>query len=137
MQNNTPQSIIIFDGLCNLCSSSVQFIIRHDVGNHFLFTNNQSNTAKKLLANTSLLLQPTIGTIILIENDQIFQKSTAVLRIAEKLRFPISLAYFFIIIPQSIRDFFYTLIAKNRYRWFGKKVACWVPTLALKKRFLD
>lgn len=128
--------IILFDGVCNLCSSSVQFIIERDKEDQFQFASLQSDFAQKILLKNKLNTS-TFDSIVLVENDKIYQKSGAALRIAKELEFPWNLLYVFIIVPYPIRDFVYGIIAKNRYKWFGKKESCWLPTPALRSKFLD
>ena len=130
-----PECIILFDGLCNLCNNSVQFIIRYDKKRKFKFASLQSDIAQKLIPDfkqESNLPE----SIILIENRKMYQQSTAALRIAKRLQFPISLLFAFSIVPRFIRDGAYQWIAKNRYRWFGKRASCMVPSTELKERFL-
>ncbi len=127
--------IVFFDGVCNLCSSAVQTIIKNDKKNHFLFASLQSDTAKQKLA-TFLNKNPQLDSIILLDNETIYTKSQAVLRIAKHLKFPLNLAYGFIIIPSFISNIVYSFIAKNRYKWFGKKEECWLPTPEIKAKFL-
>lgn len=130
------KSIILFDGVCNLCNSSVNYIIKHDKTEHFLFVSLQSDVAKEiLLQNNSNKIN--LETIILVENEKTYYKSTAALRIIKKLNGLINVLYLFIIIPKFIRDPVYDFIAKNRYKWYGKKDSCMIPTDNLKKRFLD
>lgn len=127
--------IVFFDGVCNLCSSAVQTIIKNDKKNSFLFASLQGETAKKKL-KTFINQNPQLDSIILLQNDQLYSKSQAVLRIAKHLNFPLNLAYGFIIIPNFISNMVYTFIAKNRYKWFGKKEECWLPTPEIKAKFL-
>ncbi len=127
--------IILFDGICNLCNGAVQFVIRHDREANFRFASLQSETGQRLLAEHQLQ-QADFNSFVLIDENQIFTKSTAALRVAKKLPGVISLLGGFIFVPSFIRDSVYDLIAKNRYRWFGKKDACMLPTPGLAERFL-
>jgi predicted DCC family thiol-disulfide oxidoreductase YuxK len=129
---NSP--IVFFDGVCNLCSSTVQFIIRHDRKARFRFASLQSDFASAELGPSGL---KHLDSIVLKDNGKLYTRSTAALRIAAKLSFPVNLLYIFIAIPPFIRDRVYQYIAKNRYKWFGKKESCWLPTAELKSRFLD
>jgi len=129
------KSIILFDGVCNLCNSSVNFIIKHDKKKHFLFASLQSDAAKEILLHHSLN-KIIFDSIILIEDTIIYEKSTAVLRIAKKLNNGFQLLYIFILIPKILRDKIYDYIAKNRYKWYGKKNTCMLPSKDLKNRFL-
>jgi len=129
------KSIILFDGVCNLCNSSVNFIIKHDKKKYFLFASLQSDAAKEILLHHSLN-KIIFDSIILIEDTIIYEKSTAVLRIAKKLNNGFQLLYIFILIPKILRDKIYDYIAKNRYKWYGKKNTCMLPSKDLKSRFL-
>ena len=112
-------NIVLFDGICNLCNASVRFITRHDKNNTIQFASLQSETAKQLLLKMNIDSQK-IDSIIFISNEKMFIKSDAAVEIAKRLDgFPRLLKYFQLI-PRPIRDFVYDLIAKNRYRLFGK-----------------
>ena len=128
--------IIFFDGVCNLCSSSVQFIIKHDPQRYFRFASLQSNLGQSIL-NKFQLPAADFGSFLLYENGQLFTKSTAALRVLKKMNQLFPLAYGLIIIPAFIRNGVYDIIAKNRYRWFGKKEVCWIPTPELSALFID
>jgi predicted DCC family thiol-disulfide oxidoreductase YuxK len=128
--------IILFDGVCNLCNGAVQFVIERDKNQRFRFASLQSKTGQEYQQKAGLSLDR-IDTILLVENGQIYQKSTAALRIARHLNALWSIMYIFIIVPVFIRDGIYDFIAKNRYRWFGKQDSCWMPTPDLKSLFLD
>lgn len=133
LQNNT--SIILFDGICNFCNSSVNKIIKHDTKNKFKFAPLQSEIGKKLLKEYEIDSTKT-DSIILIENNTYFIKSTAILKIAKHLNGLYPLVYGFIVIPKFIRDSVYDFIAKNRYKWFGKQDSCMVPTKEVKSKFI-
>ncbi len=131
---------ILFDGVCNLCNGAVQFIIRRDPRARFRFAALDSPAAGALLAGTTAL--PALpDSIILIEpgtpSARLSTQSTAILRIARGLRFPWPLLSIFILIPRPIRDWVYSVIARNRYRWFGRRESCMVPTPDLRERFLS
>lgn len=128
--------IILFDGVCNLCNSSVNFIIDHDTKNEFRFTSLQSDTGIELLKKFNLI-DKNIDSVILIENDKAYVKSDAALKIAKTLGGYYKLIYVFIILPAFFRNFFYDIIAKNRYKWFGKKDSCRIPTPELRSKFLE
>jgi len=132
MQNQ--QAIILFDGVCNFCNSSVNFVIKRDRKAYFSFAPLQSKMAEKLFEKQISELP---DSVVLIENGSIFYKSTAALLIAKKLDGLWPIFYVLIIIPRSIRDWIYSLIAKNRYKIFGKKESCMIPDPALKARFLE
>ena len=127
-------SIILFDGVCNFCNSAVNFIINHDRSNRFKFAPLQSEIGQELRAKYDI--DENIDSIILVEDDQAFTHSTSGLRIAKGLGGIWSLAYVFIIVPRFIRDFLYKTFAKDRYRLFGKKDVCMMPTLIVRERFL-
>ena len=129
-------SIILFDGVCNLCNSSVQFVIKHDKDKKFMFASLQSTAGQLLLKQFDLPLQD-FNSFILIENEKIFLKSTAALMVAKQLKGAVKLLYGFIVVPPFIRNGAYNFIAKNRYIWFGKKDSCILPTPELKARFLN
>jgi predicted DCC family thiol-disulfide oxidoreductase YuxK len=128
--------VVFFDGVCNLCSESVQFIIKNDRNNVFKFSSLQSEFAQKTLSNKNIKEISTSRTIILLSNNNTYAKSGAVLRIARLLRFPLNLLYIFIIVPPFIRNAVYDYISNNRYRWFGKKQECWIPNETLKSKFI-
>ena len=136
MINLENKSIILFDGICNLCNSSVQFIIKRDKKQRFLYASLQSDAAQSILLQFQLKNND-FNSIILVENGNIYKKSTAILKITKNLNSIWKLSYAFIIIPKFIRDFVYTVIANNRYKWFGKKETCMVPTKEIAIRFLD
>ncbi|MFC4619548.1 thiol-disulfide oxidoreductase DCC family protein [Camelliibacillus cellulosilyticus] len=128
-------AIVLFDGVCNLCNKSVQFIINRDRKGYFLFSSLQSPTAKGLL-DTYRIQSPSLSTIILIEKDQFYTESTAVLRICKRLNGLWKGLYLFIIVPKVVRDGVYRWIAKRRYKFFGKRDTCMVPTQENQRRFL-
>ena len=121
--------IILFDGVCNLCNASVNFVLKNDTKNQFKFASLQSDAAQQLLLQFKVKNDKNhLDRIILIKNKTVYDKSTAALLIIKQLKFPFSLGFVFIIIPKFIRDYIYDIIAKNRYKWFGKKNTCRVPT---------
>ena len=131
----TPFSLILFDGYCNLCSGTVQFILKHDRKAKFCFASLQSENGKALLQKHQL---PTdsFGTFVLVENNTVFTKSTAALRIVKSLSGMWPLLYVAIIIPRFLRDAIYNLVARNRYKWFGWRDSCWMPDSKWKDRFI-
>ncbi|MGB5362746.1 MAG: thiol-disulfide oxidoreductase DCC family protein [Aureibaculum sp.] len=136
MINIENKSIIFFDGVCNLCNNSVQFIIKRDKYKRFLYASLQSDAARDILLQFKIK-NSYLDSIILVENGKLYQKSTAILKIAKELNGFCHLNYGFIIIPKSIRDYVYGIIAKNRYKWFGKRSVCMIPTGDMKLRFLE
>ena len=133
MEDN--KSLLLFDGVCNLCNSSVQFILLRDKKDRFRFASLQSDYGQNLLREHNLPTE-TFNSLVLVENDKVYKKSTAALRIARKLKGLWPLLFAFIIIPPFIRNFVYDIIAKNRYRWFGKKEECMLPRPEWKQKFL-
>jgi predicted DCC family thiol-disulfide oxidoreductase YuxK len=128
--------VILFDGVCNLCSGAVRFVIKHDPERQFRFASLQSNFGEAVMKHFGLPVDQ-FNSFILMENGKIYTRSTGALRVAKKLRGTLSLVYAFIIIPRFIRDAVYNLIARKRYKWFGKKEECWVPTPELRSLFID
>jgi predicted DCC family thiol-disulfide oxidoreductase YuxK len=134
--NDLSHPVILFDGICNLCNRSVQLVIKHDKKRLFRFASLQSSFGESVLKRYNLPAD-TFNSFILLVNNKIYTRSTAALLVAKRLSGLIKLLYGFIIVPKFIRDFVYDVIAKNRYKWFGKKEACWIPTPELKELFLD
>ena len=135
MEKPLNNNIVLFDGICNLCNASVQLIIRNDRKKAFSFSPLQSDFSKRILKDQKSS-DRIPDSIVLIEENRVFFKSTAALKIAKKMDRPWPLFYLFIIIPKPIRDFFYDQIAKHRYRVFGKKDSCMVPSAEMNSRFL-
>ena len=129
-------AIVLFDGVCNFCNSSVNFIIRHDKQGYFKFAPIQSEIGKAMCEKLAIDIQR-VDSIILIENDSYKIKSTAILIIAKKLNGAYPLLFGFIIIPRFFRDAIYDLIALNRYKWFGRKESCMIPTPDVRSRFIS
>ena len=127
--------VILFDGVCNFCNYWVNFAIKRDKNKQLRFTPLQGETAKQL--QPKYQLNPTsLSSVIFIDNGKAYTQSSAALRICKYLDGGWKLFYGLIIIPKFIRDFFYNMIARNRYKWFGKKETCIVPTPELSERFL-
>lgn len=135
MEINHAYKIILFDGVCNLCNSSVQLVIHNDRQNRFKFAALQSDIGKNLTDKFGIDTSK-IDSIILIEEQRVFSKSSAALKIAKSMDGAYPLLYGFMIIPAFIRNWVYDWIAKNRYRWFGKKDQCMIPTPELQSKFL-
>ena len=129
-------AIVLFDGVCNFCEGSVNFIINHDKNDYFKFAPLQSEMAQELLEKYNINKEE-IDSVILIENGKAYTYSDAALKIAVHLDGIWSAPYFLIIIPKFIRDFFYKLFAKYRYKLFGKKDVCMMPTPRIRQKFLD
>ncbi|MBV9963124.1 MAG: thiol-disulfide oxidoreductase DCC family protein [Parafilimonas sp.] len=128
--------VILFDGVCNLCNSGVQFVIRHDPEHIFRFASLQSTYGQQILSKYDLPLN-NYNSFILLTNHKIYTRSSAALMVAKQLQGFIKLLYIFIAAPKFIRDGIYNIIAKNRYKWFGKKNECWIPTPELKSLFFE
>ncbi len=128
-------AIVLFDGVCNFCNGSVNFIIERDAENYFKFAPLQSETGRQLLEKFGIDKTET-DSVILIEDERAFTHSTAALKIAGRLPGIWSWLYAFIVVPKPVRDFFYKLFAKNRYRLFGKQDVCMMPTPEIRERFL-
>jgi len=132
----TEHPVVLFDGVCNLCESSVQTIIKKDTRGKFRFASLQSEVGQAYLRKFNRPTQD-LDTVILVEGDQYYTKSSAALRIIRGFKGLWPLMYGFMIVPKFIRDKVYSYIAKNRYKWYGKKDHCMMPTPELKARFLD
>jgi len=131
--NNNP--IILFDGVCNFCNGIVNFIIRQDKKNLFRFAALQSESGKKLLEQYGIDWKNN-DSFVVIQNGKAYEKSTAALKVSNQLPWYWKWSQLFWILPKFIRDALYNIIAKNRYKWFGKKEECMIPTPELKERFL-
>ena len=128
--------IILFDGVCNLCNSSVQYVIKHDRDALFRFASLQGETGQQLLKQYDLSTND-MNSFVLISDNKAYTRSDAALNVAKQLTGFTKILYGFIIVPPFIRNAVYNHIAKNRYKWFGKKDSCMIPTAALKSRFLN
>jgi predicted DCC family thiol-disulfide oxidoreductase YuxK len=131
-----PEKLILYDGVCNLCDASIRFILPRDSKGVLRFASLQSELGRKVMMQNSIPITEVPESLIFVENGQPYFYSSGALRIAGSLDFPWSLAGLFLNIPRPIRDFFYRLIARNRYRWFGRKEGCLLPQPQWKSRFL-
>lgn len=127
-------NIILFDGMCNLCNGSVQFIIKRDPRGYYKFASLQSAAGERLINEYDI--PKNSDSFILIQDGKWYQKSSAALRVSKNLRGALQLFYMLKIIPTPSRDSLYELVAKNRYKWFGKRDHCMMPTSEMKNRFL-
>lgn len=127
--------IVLFDGVCNLCNHAVDLIIRNDKKGHFKVGALQDEKTRDLLKDHNINSEY-LDSIILVRGEKLFYKSRAALEITKKLRIPWPLLYVFIVVPAVIRDPIYDWIAKNRYKWYGKKETCRLPSPEEKSRFL-
>lgn len=134
-EDYSKHGIVLFDGVCNLCNSSVQFIIKHDKNDFFRFAALQSETGQKMLKEAGLPLD-FLGTFVYFEGDKHSTRSTAALRLSKHLNGLWPMFYILIIIPAPIRNLFYNLVANNRYTFFGKQDVCMIPTPELKNKFI-
>ena len=135
MHSDDQKSILLFDGICNLCNASVLFIIKRDTHEQFLFASLQSDAAKNILLQYNMK-NYSLNSLVLIQEGKVFQKSTAVLKICQKLGWPWKFFYIFSVIPRTMRDHIYNFIAGHRYRWFGKKESCVMMVPKYKNRFI-
>ena len=134
-----PQNkkIILFDGVCNLCDSAVQFVIQHDTKDVFRFVALQSELGQEILKHIGINPLKIDSIILYQPGIAYYYKSTAALEIAKSLGGFFHLGTLFKIIPAAIRNHLYDYIAKNRYKWYGKKSHCMIPTKELQAKFLD
>lgn len=128
------KAIILFDGICSFCDKSVHFIINRDPAKYFSFAALQSDVGKRLI--TEYGISKDNDSLLLIEQGICYEKSFAALHIAKHLKGMWKLSYMFIVVPKPIRNLIYDQIAKHRYKWFGKKTSCRLPTSEEKERFL-
>ncbi|MBT2736038.1 thiol-disulfide oxidoreductase DCC family protein [Bacillus sp. ISL-7] len=127
--------IILFDGVCNLCNNSVKFIIKRDTSGYFKFASLQGETGQRLLKKHSLNYD--LNSFVLIEKEKVYIKSSAALRVCSQLGGAWRIFSIFRFLPPLFRDFLYDIVAKNRYKWFGKEESCILPLPNWKQRFLD
>ena len=130
------KKLILFDGVCNLCNTSVLQVIKNDKNNLFIFAPLQSNLGEEIRNKFEIDISK-VDSIILIDNEYHYIKSTAALKITKHFGGLWKLLQVFWIFPEGFRNFFYDIIARNRYAWFGKKEQCMIPTPELKSKFLE
>lgn len=128
-------NIILFDGECNFCDHSVQFIIKRDKKAIFKFASIQSDFGKEIIRKFNI--PANIDSLILAEGNKCYVKSSAALRICKNLKGGWKLFYCLLLVPKSLRNYCYDIIAKNRYKWFGKKDSCMLPSPEIRDRFLS
>ncbi|WP_417360352.1 thiol-disulfide oxidoreductase DCC family protein [Galbibacter sp.] len=138
MEDLNDKKIVLFDGICNLCTGTVQFIIKRDRKDLFRFASLQSEIGKQLMEERNIDPESNNSIIVIEPQVAYYVKSSAAIEIAKELGglWP-TIQVFSYILPEGIRDSIYELIAKNRYKWFGKKDSCMIPTPALESKFLD
>jgi predicted DCC family thiol-disulfide oxidoreductase YuxK len=127
--------VILFDGICNFCNSAINFVLKQDKKGIFRFAPLQSEAGQKLLQRYNLSTKD-FDSFVLIDNGKVYKKSTASLRVMSKLPWYWKEVQILRIIPTAFRDAIYDFVARNRYRWFGKKEQCMIPTPELRRRFL-
>lgn len=127
--------IIMFDGECNFCDKSVQFIIRRDPKACYKFASLQSEAGRTLLKQFQVPVD--MDSFVFIDGDQYYTQSSAALRVCKHLKGFWKLAYALLVVPKPIRDYLYGIIAKNRYKWFGKKDSCMLPSPEIRNRFIQ
>ncbi|MFA3783211.1 thiol-disulfide oxidoreductase DCC family protein [Melioribacteraceae bacterium 4301-Me] len=128
--------VILFDGQCCLCNNAINFIIRHDKKKCFRYSLLNSAFSKEKLKG-NIVQSPNADSIVLIDNEQLYFKSRAIIKIFTELEFPFSLVRLLKIFPSKLLDYFYDMIAKNRYKWFGKTNKCLVPLAHIKRLFYE
>ena len=134
---SSNKKLILFDGVCNLCNSSVLYVIKRDKKDQFVFAPLQSKVGKQIIDHYQIDTSKMDSIILYNHEKGISCKSTAALKIALQLGFPTNVLSVFLIIPAFIRNWVYDIVAKKRYKWFGKKEACMIPTPDLRSRFLE
>jgi predicted DCC family thiol-disulfide oxidoreductase YuxK len=130
-----PPSIVLFDGICNFCVASIQFIIDRDPQEHFRFAPLQSSAGQSLLQKHNLNTDD-FDTLILIEDGKAYHRTTAALRITRQLKGLWPAMYGLILVPRAVRDLIYNVLARHRYKLFGKRDACMIPSPELEDRFM-
>ena len=131
------KQLILFDGVCNLCNSSINYVIKHDKHDLFMFAPLQSEAGNKIIQKYNLDTSQTDSILLYSEEKGLKIKSSAALAIASKLGFPRNMLTVFYMVPPFIRNWVYDYVAKNRYQWYGKKEACMIPTPELQAKFLN
>tara|TARA_B110000003_G_scaffold103872_1_gene106034 strand:+ start:738 stop:1121 length:384 start_codon:yes stop_codon:yes gene_type:complete len=126
--------IVFFDGVCNLCQGSVRYLIKHDKKGVLKFASLQGNYAKDFVNETEI---QSMQSVLFFDGKMLYKKSTAVLKLSRLLGGWHQLLLLGYILPRFVRDWLYNIVAKNRYRWFGKKDQCMLPSKGFENRFLD
>jgi len=127
--------VLLFDGVCNLCNASVQWVLKRDRKGVFRFAALQSETGRALLRQSGLSADH-FDTVVLVAGDRVFTRSDAALEIVRRIGGPWSLLAFFKIVPRPVRNAVYDWVARHRYRWFGKTESCMIPQPEWAKRFI-
>ena len=131
------KKLILFDGLCNLCNNAVLKIIRQDKNDIFLFTSIQSNVGKNIINELGIDISKIDSIVLYIPGGNYFIKSEAVFKIANEFKGAWKIIQIFRIFPDFLNNLFYDFVARNRYRWFGKKKECMIPSKKLNSKFLN
>jgi predicted DCC family thiol-disulfide oxidoreductase YuxK len=129
------ETVVLFDGVCNLCNGAVQFLLRRDREHRLRYASLQSTAGRRLLQRHGLA-GDTLETIVVVEGDRVRLRSDAALLLARRLPWPWPLLAAFLLFPRPLRDALYSLVARNRYRWFGRRASCMLPTPETADRFL-
>jgi predicted DCC family thiol-disulfide oxidoreductase YuxK len=129
-------AVVIFDGVCNLCAASVRFVLRHEDGPRLAFTPLQSPAGGRLMREHGFSPDD-VKTFVLVVDGKAYAKSDAAIRVTQYLRGPWKLLGLMRMFPRGLRDWGYDLVARNRYRWFGRVDECMVPTAELRARFIE
>lgn len=132
---NMPLTIVVFDGQCLLCNGWVRFLLRHDRRGRLRYASIQGRTGQQLLADAGLRVEG-LQTLLLVEDGRSWQHTGAIIRLLDRLGGPWRLAWLVWCVPAPLRDALYRLVARNRYRWFGKSQACMLPQPGERDRFL-
>jgi len=136
VESSSDEQIVVFDGVCNLCSRSAHFILRNDRSRVFKLATAQSAIGRQLLADAGI--DPdNVETFVLVRAGHAYFRSDAALEVVNKLDWPWRALKILRFIPRALRDPVYRLVARNRYRWFGRKATCMVPTNDIRSRFLE
>ncbi len=133
---NKPKTILLFDGVCNLCNGYINFIIKRMKSDTVRFGTLQSESGQELLEKNGLSPHE-LDTVVLIQNGKLYTKSDVAFRLAKEMSGGWPMFSVLLVIPKFLRDGIYDIISRNRYRWFGKQASCMIPTPELKKLFLD
>ncbi len=135
ISNNKP--VLLFDGVCNLCNGWVNYVIDHDPESHIRFAPLQSRAGEKLLEAHGLDSEKPDSVVLLDRDNRVYERSDAVLRVAAYLKGLPRLLRMGVMVPRTLRNLIYDLVARNRYRWFGRRDQCRMPDPGLKDRFLE
>ena len=134
--NESDSPIVLYDGVCNVCDASVQFILDHDPEEQFRFASLQSDVGQALASSAGIDASD-LSTLVLLVDGKGYVRSDAALRIARRLEYPWSAAYALHVVPRPVRDLAYRIVSMNRIHWFGSRATCRIPTPDIRRRFLD